>query len=319
MTDSEDDMSDFLSEMTKRNALSYIKTCQEELPDYLYHYCSTESFYSIVTNATLRLSSLTMSNDSMEGKWALEVANEVCMNEIHPDYRQFVIDEMSKIPDSVGCVGLCLSEKRDLLSQWRGYSSNGSGVCIGISRESLIEMKGIDNSVDPQLEIQKIIYDINAQKDILRPLICDSKKYIEDEFLDIRRRIEYIDRLNNISVMEKTNVYIKNILSEARLKVAMMGLFPFLFKLKTEAFHEEAEWRVLKFIFDNNYEGCKFKPTERKVVPFVDVNLSSASKPFISELILGPKHETPIHIMQGFLKENGFPDVKIEKSAATYR
>ena len=37
-------------------------------PNTLYHYCSTESFVSMVRGASLWLSSLSLSNDTMEGR-----------------------------------------------------------------------------------------------------------------------------------------------------------------------------------------------------------------------------------------------------------
>lgn len=36
------------------------------LPDVVYHYCSVETFYQIITNHTLRLSDIEKSNDFME-------------------------------------------------------------------------------------------------------------------------------------------------------------------------------------------------------------------------------------------------------------
>ena len=35
----------------------------------LYHYCSNDTFLSILRNSELWLSELTLSNDSMEGIW----------------------------------------------------------------------------------------------------------------------------------------------------------------------------------------------------------------------------------------------------------
>ena len=38
----------------------------KEIPKTIYHYCSLETFNSIITNKTLRLSDITKSNDSKE-------------------------------------------------------------------------------------------------------------------------------------------------------------------------------------------------------------------------------------------------------------
>ena len=39
--------------------------------------------------------------------------------------------------ESLVGVGFCLSEEGDLLSQWRGYAADASGVVIGFSRNYL--------------------------------------------------------------------------------------------------------------------------------------------------------------------------------------
>jgi hypothetical protein len=41
-------------------------------PDILYHYCSVDTFQSIILSKTLWLSDLSKSNDSKEGKIAVE-------------------------------------------------------------------------------------------------------------------------------------------------------------------------------------------------------------------------------------------------------
>ena len=42
-----------------------------ETPETLYHYCSTAAFQSIVEKRELWLTDLSLSNDNLEGKWAV--------------------------------------------------------------------------------------------------------------------------------------------------------------------------------------------------------------------------------------------------------
>ena len=42
----------------------------------LYHYCSLETFISIISNKCLRLSDLSKSNDYMERKWIINIIEE---------------------------------------------------------------------------------------------------------------------------------------------------------------------------------------------------------------------------------------------------
>lgn len=41
--------------------------------DVLYHYCSTDTFHAIVSKSCVRLSALSLSNDTLEGKMVSEV------------------------------------------------------------------------------------------------------------------------------------------------------------------------------------------------------------------------------------------------------
>jgi len=108
-----------------------------EQNDTFYHYCSNEAFCSIINNKSIRLSSLSLSNDKTEGKLASKI------------FKDLAAEESIKIDDLLGYIklveenshalGFCLSAEDDLLSQWRLYADNASGVAIGFSKEGLIQ------------------------------------------------------------------------------------------------------------------------------------------------------------------------------------
>ena len=52
------------------------------LPDVVYHYCSVDTFFQIITNHTLRLSDIEKSNDFMEKKWAIRQCLEHIKNNL---------------------------------------------------------------------------------------------------------------------------------------------------------------------------------------------------------------------------------------------
>ena len=52
------------------------------LPDVVYHYCSVDTFFQIITNHTLRLSDIEKSNDFMEKKWAIRQCLEHIRNNL---------------------------------------------------------------------------------------------------------------------------------------------------------------------------------------------------------------------------------------------
>jgi len=84
----------------------------------LYHYCSNDSFHSIIENRSIWLSSLSLSNDSMEGKLLADIiftlAQDDGLNTDAIKQLQLSIENLENIIDALG---FCLSKQGDLLSQ----------------------------------------------------------------------------------------------------------------------------------------------------------------------------------------------------------
>ena len=115
----------------------------------VYHYCSVESFYSIISNKTLRLSDIGKSNDYMERRWLQQFILETTMEEYDKapfsiwfeyegkEYRDHeAVEELMRYElktmgqhwyDDYITYAICFSERGDSLSPWRGYADGGSG------------------------------------------------------------------------------------------------------------------------------------------------------------------------------------------------
>ena len=150
--------------------------------DTLYHYCSNSKFTSIVKSKAIWLSSLSLTNDSMEGKLVTELLVDIAKNDgldsKHIDRIKNSVDNLNKILDGLG---FCLSEERDLLSQWRGYADDAYGVSIGFSKEYLEDLS--DGSKDKDVSgftLHKVEYETKNQKGLIEPTYLEIKKLIED-------------------------------------------------------------------------------------------------------------------------------------------
>jgi hypothetical protein len=84
-------------------------------------------------------------------------------------------------------LGFCLSATGDLLSQWRGYANNASGISIGFSKKYLEELskelgnKGPDFTIkEPGFTLQQVKYDLKAQKEMIRPTYEKIKELIDE-------------------------------------------------------------------------------------------------------------------------------------------
>jgi hypothetical protein len=106
--------------------------------DTLYHYCSTASFHAITQSHALWLSSLSLSNDTMEGKLvARAIARLAERDSLESKGFRLLQRIIVLLELAFDGLGFCLSEKDDLLSQWRGYAADATGVSIGFSKEYL--------------------------------------------------------------------------------------------------------------------------------------------------------------------------------------
>lgn len=133
-----------------------------------YHYCSTEAFFHIVKNKSIWLSSLTSSNDSLEGKWVANVLSVMCdENGVPPSDRDALLGMVSLAEGLIDCLGFCMSEVDDALSQWRGYADDGAGVSIKLSPEFIERFKGEISKLE--VSLQRVVYSPREQRERIRP------------------------------------------------------------------------------------------------------------------------------------------------------
>lgn len=104
----------------------------------LYHYCSLNSFISIIQSKTIKLSEITKSNDSEEIKFLWEhyvsYIESHSKNKSSPPMLEYEIDKQMSYTDFLVA---CFSKKRDSLHMWSCYGNGG--VCIGFDEEKLRE------------------------------------------------------------------------------------------------------------------------------------------------------------------------------------
>jgi hypothetical protein len=209
----------------------------------------------------------------------------------------------------------CLSESKDLLSQWRGYADDGKGISIGF-RKAFLER----------------IQDLNLAQhsSIVVSFLLDKVFYDESEAIDM---ILNDIGLNDFSLC--TNITEeKQYLQIAMAKTAYEAPF-----YKKNAFFEEKEWRIVISyslcdlttpVFSHySNETFKFKEIEYaiskgRLVSHLEVEMLDI-KEAIAEIVIGPKCEETIWeireflICIGVLKDRNDDSIKIIKSKASYR
>lgn len=286
--------------------------------EILYHYCSTAAFHSIVSSRALWLSSLSLSSDSAEGKL---VASAIRRLAIKDGLDKHTTDRLLQLVAGVESVidgfGFSLSEAGDLLSQWRGYAQDGTGVAIGFSKQYLEALA--EASRHPEhagFTLQTVSYSEVEHENHVRDTYAKVRELIDQGAFKIPGVRSLLDTRTDEEIEAETT-QIREVYS--RLSLTILFLFSELFLLKSDAFLEEREWRLLSYYARAKSDTCLFRTSANKLIPYRSFELKEFDDSPITEVLLGPKHETPVQVVEDILHQAGFGEVAVRKSKATYR
>lgn len=316
------------------SALAAIANALLRLPATLYHYCPNDAFVEIVTKRTVRISALSLSNDSREGRLVGEAVirlaekDKLGMRIIGglgagvPDFPiarlRAGLEYLEKMFDGLG---FCLSAEGDLLSQWRGYADDGRGVSIGFSR-SYWEKRSkdsVENAEDFGFSLRKVLYEPTEHEAQVEPTYQELRELINSGELDIVSHGGLI-RAQMRTAEEIAADNSRNKAARMKMLSKLLELFPKLHILKSAAFKEEQEWRLVSAYVTNTEEVLSYRARGASVVPFRDIDVADVEgESSITEVVLGPRHITPPEVIQAMLRQHGFGIVPVRKSAASYR
>lgn len=284
----------------------------------LYHYCSAQTFVSIVSGRAIWLSSLKLSNDSMEGRLVTSTLMRLAERD------GLGAGMMAKLKESIELMerlfhglGFCLSEHGDLLSQWRGYADDARGIAIGFNRAYLSELSAKPRSTSSSgFTIHRVEYEPKQHEALIEPTYRELRKLIDAGAFRLRGALTLLDTRTPEQVAADDNAIE---VAHRELVFRVLLLFPMLYQLKAEAFREEREWRLVSMFPDTVPDEVQFRGAGARIIPFRPFELTSSELPRITEMVLGPRHETPESTVQSLLKRTGFGEVPVRRSSATYR
>ncbi|WP_165505272.1 DUF2971 domain-containing protein [Rhizobium leguminosarum] len=278
-----------------------------------YHYCSASAFFHIIKNKSVWLSSLTASNDSMEGKWLSNIigiaAHRWGISEFE---RPPLISLVRDIEHNLDCLGFCMSEAADSLSQWRGYADDGAGFGIGFSDTFIEEFTDPD---DPLVFAQKIVYKVEDQLKLLEPISAQIVQAIRDGAFSSAGRGGLLGPVKTDEERETEQKRYKE--AHGRLFKAITSDIQLFFKIKNAAFSEEQEWRLSRMAI-KPLNDLEFRVTGPKVIPYLEQSFAEINDP-ITDVLIGPKNPNPKDVVIGFLARHGFDHVFVDTSGASYR
>lgn len=295
------------------------------LPDIVYHYCNTDTFFKIVENKTLRLSDIEKSNDFLEKNWSIHQCLSHIRNLIEAGKRwettagyvlaDAVEKEFSKYNRMI--LACCFSKQRDLLSQWRGYGDNGAGICLGVDAGNAFS-KAYQRTRDFFSSKIDVLGDMkNLGYDIIR--------YDAGELCQIMEKLfdKYLEMVPQTLTME-----------QAAEKLVRL-IYPALPYFKSPAFREELEYRFVyypnlpaapyipelfseeefqeKLMLQKNpvevdrfiLQPMNYRERNRNLVSYRDICFNNLSHPFIRNITIGPRCPVDRETLKLFMELNG--------------
>lgn len=139
----------------------------------LYHYTDLSGLVGIVERHDLWVSHSRYANDDEEVTHGLSIVCNALKRATESGQHDAVfLQTLTKLTEEPeGAYICCFCEKDNLLSQWRGYGANGSGVSLQFAAKEFADVAGPDNP-HGLLRFWKVFYHPQTQNDIVDQTIA---------------------------------------------------------------------------------------------------------------------------------------------------
>jgi hypothetical protein len=265
----------------------------------LYHYTDLTGLLGILKNHDLWLTHSRYSNDAEE----MVHGTAVVGNEIDKALSAHVHDtnylqELAQLAsDQEGVYICCFCERDNLLSQWRGYGANGSGVSLQFAPKEFADVSGPDNA-HGLVRFWKVFYNYDTQADI------------------IKRAIEHYSPQNQLNAGQCP--------ADLARKAADAVRF-FIPTFKNADFQEEDEWRLIFTPAPGIQVRPKFRVSRNMLVPYYGLRdlITEGVLPLLPlrQVCLGPSvhKELNSESVKVLLEAAGYAGVAVIVSNTSYR
>lgn len=222
--------------------------------------------------------------------------------------------------------GVSFCRKPDLLSQWRAYGLNGSGVCIGFERHKLAAAfqagsEIVDVDYHPKRQTERVLallrpalerYKAEMRKiDPSGSLFAEPVEHLEENEQG-RIRLEPVPARSS-----KENEIIEDCVNDV---ISNLGAIAHTFKVS--AFSEEQEVRLVLQVptSGSKLENVTVRARGNELVAYIEMNPISGVLP-VRRVIVGPSSKSfnQIYAVKILLTRYEHRDVRIERSRFALR
>ena len=261
----------------------------------LYHYTTFKGLFGIIDSQALWASDIRYMNDAAELRHTVDLVRTETRSRINAGVSDarllnaFVDWFSRKLTTGNLLFASSFRENGNLLSQWRGYSTVGKGVSLGLDPnylQSIASKQGF--------RIARCIYDPLRQS----LLIC-----------------KLIDSVEQMARNAEGGY--EDIFSEIESELLTIAAI-----LKHPSFEEEAEWRIISPVYSEQENNVQFREGRSMIVPYVEFLLSEGGHLNLQHVYLGPSpnSQNSINSLKMFLDRNdALPANGISECQIPYR
>ncbi|MBC7817480.1 MAG: DUF2971 domain-containing protein [Planctomycetaceae bacterium] len=265
----------------------------------LYHYTDLPGLNGIVSNNDLWLTHLRFSNDDEEMTHGQNIVAELLKERPKkPERGQLSylerLEEILDEPVTDGVYVCCFCARDNLLSQWRGYAANGTGVSIELNHQAFDFLTGPDCMKHGLLRLWKVFYKEEQQREIVAKAIEFAWKHQQDLTI------------------------------EKRAQNAADAIQFFIPTFKNRDFEEENEWRLIFTPQPNAAVQPQFRTARNMLVPYYSLQKLGwgPTQPLpIKGLCIGPSTHKALNAQsaQLLLKQRNYTNVPVSVSKIPFR
>lgn len=272
-------------------------------PEQLYHYTSAAGLKGIIESQSVWATKVQYMNDTEEFKHAIEVARGILARrkrESEQGINQAVYDELGKSLERIENVNICvfsLSEKPDLVSQWRAYCPPEGGYAVGFATDGLMAAARAQG-----FYLAPCIYEAREQQRLLEPIVDKAVSVFHREIGGSEDKLEKV---------------------RERVLPAFFATFSRVAPvIKHRAFREELEWRLVSGPIPEDHSQMKYRCSGAILIPFFDMKLrvdGGTIPP--ADVWVGPSTHMGLAMssLSGLLGKTAAPWKTIVRSAVPYR
>jgi len=263
----------------------------------LFHYTDLAGLQGILLYQDLWLTNSRYSNDSEEMVHGINAANKVLNANPASPYLD-IVKQLLAQPEG-GVYVCCFCEKNNLLSQWRSYGANGTGVSLQFDPNGFSSIAGPD-CPSGLLRLWKVFYEATRQEDIVQ---------------------KAIDFFAPASPYQQPGCPVDLCARQAADAIRF-----FIPTFKNPDFSEEKEWRLIFTPSLSAIVPLRFRVSRNILVPYYSMKELCTNSPApaslpIKGLCIGPSSNKQLNVESArlLLLQNGFGAVPVTASDTPYR